>query len=65
MQKNLFKAVVISIATIIGIGLGFYYMDATKTNLMLISYLSIAGFLTAYLEYLNYKQSKKVTRWEQ
>jgi multidrug transporter EmrE-like cation transporter len=65
MQKNLFKAVVISIATFIGIGLGFYYLSDTAEHMAMICYVSIAGFLTAYLEYLHYKQSKKVTRWEQ
>lgn len=63
MHKNLIKAIVISILTFAGIGVLFYFLEGTDTNFMLVTLLSIGGFLTAYSEYLIYKQSKKVTRW--
>jgi hypothetical protein len=65
MSKHLTKAIAWTIVTLIGIGLGFYYLPATDTHLAMICLVSIAGFLTAFGEYLHYKQSKKVTRWEQ
>lgn len=64
MANHLLKAMAWSIVTLIGIGLFFYLMEPSTTNLMLVCYFSIGGFLTAFSEYLNYKQSKKPTRWQ-
>lgn len=63
MHKSLIKAIALTIGTFIGIGLFFYYMEGTRNNFMLVSFFSLSGFLTAFSEYLIYKQSKKVTRW--
>lgn len=64
MANHLLKSIIWVIVTLIGIGLFFYLMEASTTNLMLVCYFSIGGFLTAFSEYLNYKQSKKPTRWQ-
>ena len=65
MQKNLLKAYAWAIITLIGICLGFIYLPPTKEHFAMICFVSVAGFMTSIGEFLSYKQSKKVTRWEQ
>lgn len=65
MNNHLLKAVLFTAATTIGIFLGFYFLSDSAEHLAMICFVSIAGYMSAIREYLDYKQSKKVTRWEQ